>query len=176
MFPVCRGHGDIYMTIHGTRWVFAGASFVAIGMGATAANAATANAAALAKVLSQVTVTQQTDLEFGTIVAGTSASTVAINAFGARTCGAGLACTGATGAAAFSVTGTAGRIVTVSVPVSITLTNGTDTMNANLAASAPGLLLGVGGASFTVGGTLDVGASQVDGDYSATFDATVDYQ
>lgn len=164
------------MTMGGTRWAFAGATLAAIGLGATAADAATANASARAKLLSQVTVTQQTDLEFGTIVAGTSASTVAINAFGARTCGAGLACTGTTTAAAFLVTGTAGRIVTVSVPAAITLSNGTDTMNASLAASAPGLLLGVGGASFTVGGTLDVGANQVDGDYSATFTATVDYQ
>ena len=164
------------MAIRGTRWVCAGATIAAVGLGATAANAATANAAALAKVLSQVTVTRQADLEFGTIVAGTAASTVAINAFGARSCGAGLFCSGTTGAAAFSVTGTAGRIVTVSVPASITLTNGTDTMNANLAASAPGLLLGVSSASFTVGGTLDVGANQVDGDYAATFDATVNYQ
>lgn len=164
------------MTIRGTRWVFAGATLAALGLGTSAANAATANASALAKILSQVTVTQVADLEFGTIVSGTSASTVVISPFGLRVCGVGLACSGTAGAAAFSVSGTAGRIVTVSVPASITLSNGTDTMNANLLASAPGLLLGVGGASFTVGGTLAVGANQVEGDYSATFTATVDYQ
>ena len=164
------------MKIRGIATVVAGATLATIGLSATNANAATANAAALAKVLSEVTVTRVADLEFGTIVAAPVASTVIINPFGARTCGPGLACTGAVTAAAFSVSGTAGRIVTVSVPAAITLSNGADTMNAVLAASAPGLLLGAGGAFFTVGGTLNVGANQVDGDYAATFDATVDYQ
>lgn len=155
--------------------VIAGATLAVIGSGTTA-GAAMGNATARAKILGQVTVTRVADLEFGTIVAGAAPSTVIINPFGVRTCGAGLVCSGAVTAAAFSVSGTAGRIVTVSVPAAITLSNGTDTMSALLAASAPGLLLGAGGAFFTVGGTLNVGSNQVDGDYSATFNATVEYQ
>lgn len=164
------------MGMRGIATVIAGGALTAISLGSTAANAATGNATARAKILGQVTVTRVADLEFGTIVAGAAPSTVIINPFGVRTCGAGLVCSGAVTAAAFSVTGTAGRIVTVSVPAAITLSNGTDTMSALLAASAPGLLLGAGGAFFTVGGTLNVGSNQVDGDYSATFNATVEYQ
>lgn len=164
------------MMTPGTRRAVSGATIIAFGLTASSVTAATADGTALARILSQVSVTQVSDLDFGTIVAGTSASTVAINPFGVRTCGAGLACSGASGAAAFTVVGTAGRIVTVSVPASVTLSNGTDTMNASLTPSAAGLLLGAAASSFTVGGTLGVAANQVDGDYTGTFDATVDYQ
>lgn len=159
-----------------SRRLCASAAILTFSLAPSIADAATADGTARAKILSQVTVTALNDLEFGTIVAGTSASNVSVNAFGARSCGAGLACTGATAAAAFSVTGTSGRIVTVSVPASVTLSNGIDTMNASLSASTAGLLLGVSASSFTVGGTLDVAANQPDGDYVASFDATVDYQ
>lgn len=154
----------------------AAAMFAALGMGATSAHAATASATAKAKILRQVTVTNSSDLQFGTIVTGASAATVAINAAGVRTCGAGLVCSGTSTAAAFAVTGTTGQIVTVSVPATISLTSGTNSMSATLAASAASLTLVANAGSFSVGGTLSVGANQADGDYAGTFSATVNYQ
>lgn len=146
-------------------------------MGAGAAHAATASADATANILEQVTVTSDgTDLAFGTIVTGTAASTVAVASNGTATCGAGLVCTGTTTAAGFDVTGTTGETVDVSADTTVTLTNANgDNMSASLSPSVSTIVLD-GTDGFTVGGTLNVGANQADGQYAGTFNVTVDYQ
>lgn len=145
-------------------------------MGANAAHAATASADARANILQQVTVTSDgSDLDFGTIVSGAAASTVAVSSAGAVTCGAGLVCSGATTAAGFNVTGTTGETVDVSSDAAVTLTGPTSTMTASLTPSAATILLD-GTDAFTVGGTLNVGASQADGAYVGAFNVTVNYQ
>jgi Mat/Ecp fimbriae major subunit len=156
--------------------VIAGSLVASLGMGATTAHAATASATAKAKILRQVTVTNTTDLQFGTIVSSPTASTVTVSTAGARTCGTSLVCSGTSTAAAFGVTGTSGQVVTVSVPSTVTLTSGTNSMSSTLNASAATLTLAANAGSFSVGGVLSVGANQADGDYSGTFTATVDYQ
>ena len=156
--------------------IVATTTLAAIGLGATAANAATANANARARILRQVTLTNTSDLQFGTVVTGAAASTVAISSTGARTCGAGLVCSGATTAADFTIGGTTGSVVTISVPASVSLTSGANTMTATLAASAATATMVANAGAFSVGGTLAVGANQADGDYIGTFTATVDYQ
>lgn len=156
--------------------IVATTTLAALGLGATAANAATAMATARAKILRQITLTNTSDLQFGTIVTGTTASTVVISAAGGRTCGAVLVCTGTTTAAGFTIGGTTGQVATISVPASVSLTSGANSMTATLAASAATTTLVANAGSFTVGGTLSVGANQVDGDYTGTFTATVDYQ
>lgn len=152
-----------------------GTAILVSGFAGTAAQAATAEADVRARILRQVTVTNTADLEFGVIVSGVAASTVGVSTAGVRNCGAGLACSGTVSAAAFTVTGTSGQVVTVAVPASVSLSNGTSTMNATLTPSAPTILLD-GTDGFTVGGTLTVGAAQEEGNYAAVFDATVDYQ
>ncbi len=168
--------GNLTMKMNVLKAVIAGSLVASLGMGATAANAATASATAKAKILRQVTVTNTSDLQFGTIVTGTAASTVIVSSAGARTCGTGLVCSGAFTAAGFNVTGTTGQVVTVSVPASVTLASGTNSMTASLSSSNSTLTLAANAGSFSVGGTLSVGANQADGDYSGSFNATVDYQ
>lgn len=148
----------------------------ALGLVSTAASAATANGTARARILRQVTLTNTADLQFGTIVTGAAASTVTVSTAGARTCGAGLTCSGATTAAAFDIGGTTGSVVTISVPATVTLTSGVNAMTATLNASAATSTMVANAGSFTVGGVLTVGASQADGDYAGTFTATADYQ
>lgn len=165
------------MRIQMLKAALATGAIAALGLGAAAANAATASASAQAKILKQITVNKLTDLQFGTIVTGAAASTVAIAPAGGLTCGAGLVCSGATSAASFSIGGTTGQVATISVPASVTLNDGAgNSMTASLAASAATTTLVAGAGSFSVGGTLSVGANQVDGDYAGTFNATVDYQ
>ena len=168
------------MKIQMLKALVATTALAAMGLGATAANAATADGTARAKILRQVTVTNTSDLQFGTIVTGAAASTVGVSTAGARTCGGGLVCSGTTTAANFNIVGTAAQIVTISVPGTVSLTSGANSMSATLvSSSAPTNLatLSAGGtASFTVGGTLSVGAAQADGDYAGTFTATVNYQ
>lgn len=157
------------------------AAVLATGLTATAAQAGPANAdaKARARVLKQLTITRNTDLDFGTIVHGATAATVVIDSTGGATCDAALTCTGTTTAADFTVTGSNNTIVDVTVPATVTLSNGaTGTMTASLAAPATLSLgsTGVTGTPLLFGGTLNVGASQEDGAYEADFTVTVDYQ
>ena len=165
------------MKIQMLKAIVATTTLAALGLGATAANAATATATAKAKILRQVTVTNTSDLQFGIIVTAPSASTVVVSTAGGRTCGAVLVCTGATTAAGFTIAGTTGQVVTVSVPTSATLTEtGGATMTASLTTPPATILLAASAGAFSVGGTLAVAANQQDGDYSGTFVATVNYQ
>lgn len=154
----------------------------AIGLGATTASAASINATAKAKVIAKVSLTKQSDLDFGQIVTGPAASTVDISQANVRTCGAGLTCVGTSTAGNFTVFGQNNEVVRISVPASVTLNNtsGTGTMVATLNAPAT-LNLGTtgqgAGVAFRVGGTLGVGANQAEGVYASNdFAVTADYQ
>lgn len=139
---------------------------------------ATATATARARVLKQVTITNTSDLDFGTIVPGTANGTVTVSATGARTCGTGITCTGASSAANFNITGTVNQVVTVTAPASVSLTSGTNSMSATLTRSANTVTL-AGGAvngSVQISGALSVPSNQADGSYSGTFNVTIDYQ
>ncbi len=153
----------------------------AASMVSTSAHAAGATATARAKILKQVTVTNTSDLQFGTIVKAPGTATVSIDSTGARTCGAGLTCTGTTSAADFGVGGTVGEVVTVSSDATVSMTNGAGgNMTATLTPSATTLTLGALTAgyngTFSVGGALTIAAAQADGVYSGTFNVTVNYQ
>lgn len=156
-----------------------GAILAATALSAGAAHAApvTASATARANILQQITVTNTSDLDFGTIVSAVSASTVDVSAAGVRTCGAGLTCSGTVAAANFNLTGTNNSVVTVGGDNSVTLSNGSTTMSASLVRSAATVTLsGAGAGSFQVGGTLSLAANQADGAYTGTFNVTADYQ
>lgn len=155
----------------------AGVSILAFD--ASAANAATATATAKASIVKAITLSKATDLDYGTIVTGTTQSTVAMapTSSATVTCGSGLVCAGAPTAASFTVTGTVGQFVTISVPATVNLTSGTNTMSSSLAASTSKLTLSnSSGDTFYVGGTLNVAPNQPEGVYSTTFTATVNYQ
>ncbi|HEV2747158.1 MAG TPA: DUF4402 domain-containing protein [Allosphingosinicella sp.] len=153
---------------------------VTLGAGAVQAAPATASADAKAKVLKQISVTKTADLDFGTIVVSTTAGTVAIATDGTLSCAAALTCSGSTSAAGFTISGSKNEFVTISGDNSAVLKNADDnskTMTASLDRSAETVKLNnTGGGSFTVGGTLSVAASQVDGLYQGSFNVTVDYQ
>ncbi len=148
---------------------------VALGLGASAANAATATALAKANIVKQITIVKTADLDYATIVTGAAASTVIVSPAGVRTCGAGLTCSGNPIAASFTVVGTVGQVALVTVPPTVTLTSGANTMSSTLLSSAPALTLAASN-TFTLGGTLSVGANQVEGAYSGLFTVNVDYQ
>jgi hypothetical protein len=159
--------------------VVAGTAIVAVTFGASSANAATATANATAEIVEALTITETDVLEFGTIVPGAAASTVAITPGGVVTCGAGLTCSGTTAAGAFLIEGTSGYVVDISSDASTTLSDGgVNSMSVTgLTVSAATATLDVAGeATFTVGGTLNVGANQVAGVYNGTFTVTANYQ
>lgn len=158
-------------------------ALLSLGLGATAASAAPASGSAVAKakVLKQLTIVNASDLDFGIIVPGTTASTVAISAAGAKTCGTGVTCTGGSIPASFTVTGTNNETVNVTIPAVVTLKSGANTMTVDLSTAPRTLALGSAGnstgAALKFGGTLSLAASQADGVYqSDAFTVTVDYQ
>lgn len=150
---------------------------------ATPAVAATDDARGRATVLRQISVVHTGDLDFGTILRGTTAGRVVINPrTGARTVTGGVVAAGGTPRrATFTISGTPRRVVTIRVtPTSTTLTNGTGgsmLVNAfTLNGSANRRLSAAGTIALGVGARLNVAANQPDGVYTGSFTLTVNYQ
>jgi Domain of unknown function (DUF4402) len=155
------------------------------------AQAATGSATSRGQIRRPVTLINSRDLNFGNIIRGVTAGTVTINArTGARTRTGGTVLQG-TGfsSALFAGTGSGGRLVrlTVGAPTITLIGPAAATMTVNT------LRISVGGAnqqtlprnttlpasgnqSFAIGGRVNVAANQLDGDYTATFNLTMDYQ
>jgi hypothetical protein len=148
-----------------------------------AAPANQASATATVNIVSPLTLTNVTGLNFGTVVAGPAGfagEVVHIDTTGLRTCPATLTCSGATvTAASFTVTGTADQNVVLTIPNSVTLNGSVSgTLNVDLSGDKPAdpTLDGSGNAGFAIGGKLTIPAGTVDGVYSNTFDVTANYQ
>ena len=160
---------------------FVGTVFAAAAFGSTAAQAATADADARATILAALTVTNATDLDFGTIAVNGGGSVTVTNAgVRAATTGGTVSPAGVAAAASFAIVGAPGSNILITVPASVILDHATttDSMSASLTTNAPTVAHPlVGGAEiFNVGGTLTVAAGQVAGAYTGTFAVTVEYQ
>jgi hypothetical protein len=145
--------------------------------------AASATANSTADIVAAISIAKDTggDLGFGYAVASGTAGTVVIANDGTRTCNGGVTCIagGTTSAASFTVTGQANYTYAITLPSSVTLTDGAsnnmtvDTFTSNPATTGT---IGSGGSqTIAVGATLNVTASQAAGTYTGTFDVSVDY-
>lgn len=156
------------------------ATIVASGFGATAAQAADAQAEATVKILRPLTVVNNQKLDFGVVIPGAAAGTVKVAKDGVRTCTA-VTCTKASTAATFTATGTSGELVNVTWDPNVTLTSGTQSMTVALDANTgtqltlAGTAATGGTANYAIGGTLVVGANQAEGTYAGQFKSTVLY-
>lgn len=156
------------------------ATLIATPAFAQAGPTSTANASADAVIVQPIAVTLGNGgLNFGRIAADNAASTVTVNTAGVRSSSSPnvLIMTGSSPSAAlFNVTGAAGLGYNISVPASVSLTSGPNSMTASLNGSATSGTLNASGAdSFTVGGVLNVGANQAAGAYQGTFSVSVVY-
>lgn len=152
------------------------------------AHAANQTGTATTVIVRPNTLVKVEDLDFGTIASGPTAGTVSVNAVtGARSTTGGATAIGTLSQRA-TFQGTGGiLLITVSGDTSVTLTRagGGGTMTASLVRAATtsgggiallgGTLLPSGVQTYYVGGTLNVGANQPAGDYSGTFQLTVNY-
>jgi len=147
---------------------------------AGAAIAADADSTAGAEIIAPLQISNSAALYFGTIAPSlTAGDTVVVSAAGAKSCGAELTClTDDHTAAQFDVTGEADASYTISLPTSVSISNGAGanmTVDNFTGSKATGTLVS-GSDSFNVGGTLDVAANQATGEYTGTFTVTVEYQ
>ncbi len=152
-------------------------AFAAAAMVSTGANAATQTATAEVDILAPVTLTQTAGLDFGVVAAGAAAGTVTLpNSSNVRTCSAGLACVGAAQRGTFDVTGASSYTIDITVAASTSLTGAGAPMSLTLNPSATSVVATGAAQTFYVGGTLNVGASQVAGTYTGTYNVSADYQ
>jgi Domain of unknown function (DUF4402) len=146
------------------------------------AQAATQTGTAKAITLKPLSIVKLRDLDFGTLASGTTAGTVIINPnTDARTTSGGALAAGGTPQAAQFYTYATGNIlliITLGAPPTLARSGGGATMTmSNLTLNGPTirLLPPAGIIDLRVGGTLAVGASQLDGTYAGNFDVTVTY-
>jgi Domain of unknown function (DUF4402) len=150
----------------------------------TGAAAATLGAPARVTIRPPVTLAKTADLEFGSLLAGAAAGTVVINPnSSARTRTGGVTLVpGAVAPAQFTATGAPNTRVTITLPnrIFIARIGGGAQMRVRafrrqtLTPAQP-RTNAAGALSFRVGATLDVGANQLPGRYTGTFNVTVNY-
>ena len=157
------------------RWPLATAALAALAATGASAAPASQSGTGRANVLQQITATNTADLDFGTIVAGTSASTVTVSGANVRTCGSGLTCTGTVTAPAWLVTTSPLRQLYWNGTPTVTVTNGGgNTMTVNLLnLNSVHNMPASGSDTIRIGAILNIGANQPDGDYSGVF--TIDF-
>ena len=149
---------------------------------AGAAQAGTVVATAKAVTLKPLSIVKIGDLDFGTLLAGASAGSVTIDPVtDARTTTGGTTAAGGSPISAeFYTYGTQGSILQVTrgpYPVLNRVGGGATMTVTQLTLNGPVLRVvsPAGVLDLKVGGTMTVGANQLDGTYTGTFDITVTY-
>ena len=144
-------------------------------------SAASITAPVSAKIISTVNLVTLSGIQFGEISASNMPGTIVLEPGGARTSTQGATLNSAVpgGPAAFEIIGNPSATYVISLPVSVTLTspNGQN-MEVDQFTSLPSLTgqLDAGGRQILyVGGTLNVNANQLYGDYSGVMSVTVEY-
>jgi len=139
--------------------------------------------AAGAKIVTALTLTETSALHFGTMTIPSSAASVLLTSAGARSIASGtiilLAQAPVATTAAYNVTGSATSSYLISLPSSVTIISGGNSMTVNAFTSSKvsnqGSLDGSGLDSFTVGATLNLANAQPAGVYAGTFNVTIAY-
>lgn len=161
-------------------------SFVLISASASfAQTSANATASASAAIIAPITISSDVNMDFGSIVPGISSGTVSLATDGTPSSSGGVTVvtTGQT-AASFTAQGEANTPYTITLPVSVTITNtggAGETMTIDNFVSSPAAGSQTFGGSGTqiinVGARLNVDANQVPGTYTnaSGIEVTVDY-
>lgn len=153
------------------------AAAIAVPAAAAPGDSATANGTATAEIVAPIAIVHDGGaLDFGLIVPGTAAGTVVVDAAGNGTDGgdATLLPGSTTAADSFTVTGVADATYSIVTGTGSLTGPGTAMAFSTAPSAASGTLTG-GTDSFTVGGTLAVGANQAGGTYTGSYTATVAY-
>ena len=131
-------------------------------------------------VVEGLSIETEEDLDFGEVVASGTAGTVVMTPAGRRTATGGtrLGDHHDASAAVFEVEGERRATVSITLPGSITLESGPNSLTVGEFTSSPGgstMLNGAGKETIKVGATLHVGAHQAPGHYVGSLNVTVVY-
>lgn len=136
-------------------------------------------AEASANIVGPISITKSVNMSFGNVaVSPTVAGTVVLAPASTRTQTGGVTLpviTGTVTAAKFTVSGESGTTYSITLPASVVLANGGNTMTVNSFTSTPTPTgsLATGTEDIFVGGTLNVAAAQASGLYTNTSDLVV---
>ncbi|RBL89754.1 DUF4402 domain-containing protein [Chitinophaga flava] len=152
-------------------------------MKVSAQTSATATANASATVVTPIAITTGNNLSFGLVAPSAAAGTVVLGTDGSRNFTGGasqLPGTGTVSVATFNVTGEPNYNYAITLPTSVTLTNGggQNLVVDNFVSNPNGTgLLTAGAQTLLVGGTLELVANANPGSYSTVtpFSVTVNY-
>lgn len=144
---------------------------------APSSTAASASARTYAQIVDPLTIKNDVNLSFGTLVKTpaltTTAVIVTLDGSDTVSCPAALLCSGAPTSAKFTVTGTDGQTVFLKT-VATTMTSGSNTLTFTPSAQ-PSIVGAAAGASFTFGGSIPVSSNTVSGIYIGDVTVTADY-
>ena len=165
------------MVIKTNKFSVMGAAVAAMLFAGQAQAANTVTTSASVEIAAPIAITQDAALAFGNLgPSGTSGTaTVAPGASSVSVTGGVTELGGTVTSAAYTVTGASGADYSVSIPSDISLTSGGNSMTLTLSENSSGTLTG-GTDTFSVGGSLAIGANQAAGSYAGTFGVTVNYQ
>jgi Mat/Ecp fimbriae major subunit len=157
------------------------AAMLLAGSAASAQTSVTlAGQTATATVLQGLTLTNTAALNFGRIVNAVTAGTAIMSTGGVVSVTGGVTAAPAGGPSTgnFTVTGTTGNAINITLPgAPITLTSGANTMTVTAFTNSAGAnpVAFTSPLAFRIGGTLNVGANQAPGAYTGTYSVTVAY-
>ena len=177
------------MTVHNRSRALLPIALAAM-LAPNAANAGPAQASGFsqANVVTPGVIVPLTALRFGQMIRPTAAGTLAVNNSGAVTSTGGVTPSIAIiqlgtgrGPGSFGLIGSPNRQCDVTLPASITISSGAQTMtvnafNANVNGGGKIKLDATGRATLFIGATLNVAANQVVGSYTGTYNITVAFQ
>lgn len=147
----------------------------------TGRNSNTVNLPVFIRIQIPIALSKTSDLDFGIIIPGGAVGTVTlVPSTNAESFGGGVVYAAATGQPAiFAITGAANHAYSIAATPSPLTLNGSlgGTMSLTLVTDlgASGTLNGTGNGTVKVGGTLSVGATQTEGNYTGNFQMTVSY-
>lgn len=152
-----------------------------MALASTSSLAATATSTVAVQIDSQaITLANTQGLNFGVILPFGSSGTVTVSSAGLSTASnAYISNAASVTPSSWAVNGVPNAPYAITLPTSVTISSGTDTMTVTAFSRSGGtsqLALDAGGnSSFNVGARLNVGANQPAGVYNGTFDVTVNY-
>jgi hypothetical protein len=154
-------------------------SFCLIGLFSTTTvfAQATATANASATIVTPISISKNTDMNFGNVATDGSVGTVVLTPAAGRTPSGGVtlpATAGTVTAASFTISGSGSYTYAITLPSSVIITSGSDQMTVDNFTSTPGT---TGTLTITIGATLNLVASQAEGTYTSDtpFAVTVNY-
>jgi|ERR1700722_516454 hypothetical protein len=159
------------------------AAFALIAFSSSSFAQATATATATATIVTPISIAEVVNMNFGNLAVQTgTGGTCVMTPAGVRSITGGVTMpviNGTVTAASFTVTGQGAYTYAITLPATVTLTSGVNTMTATTFTSTPSATgaLTAGTQTLNVGATLNVAAAQAAGTYvsGTPFSVTVNY-